>query len=87
MTLIWRPFAEATRRGAVRGFVAVTLRSCGLTVFHWASYQGSGPSGWASPWHAVAWAFTVWSPVWFALALMVTFFNWPKFTKPPAPAQ
>ena len=84
LALIWWPFGDATRRGAIRGFVAVTLWWCGSTVFYWASFQGAGSASSSSRgWHVVAWIFAVWSLASLALALTVMFFNWPKFVVPP----
>jgi hypothetical protein len=81
--LLWWPFGEATRSGAVRAFVAGTFWWCALTIFYWASYQGGTSGSTSTTWHVITWAFAALSFVWFALALTVMFFNWPKFIVPP----
>lgn len=83
--MIWWPFGDSTRRGAVRAFVAATFWWCGATVFYWASYLGAGTSSSASrAWYTVAWIFAVWALVWFVLVLTVMFFNRPKRIVPPS---
>jgi hypothetical protein len=81
--LIWWPFGEATRRGAVRASPAATLWWCGLTVFYWASVLSAGQAG-SRVWHVVAWVSAASALVWFALILTVMFFNKPKFVVPPS---
>jgi hypothetical protein len=43
--LIWWPFGEATRRGAVRGFAAVTLACCGAVACYWATSVSADSAG------------------------------------------
>ena len=82
--MIWWPFGDATRRGAVRAFVAATFWWCGATVYYWASYLAADPAGPATrAWKLVAWIAVALTLAWFALVLTVMFFNWPKFVVPP----
>jgi hypothetical protein len=84
LALLWWPFGEATRRGAVRGFVAALFWWCGGTIFLWASYLSANSTGSGRlAWDVVAWIAVAWAMLWFALVLTVMFFNWPKLVVPP----
>jgi hypothetical protein len=83
--LIWWPFGETTRRGAVRGYVAIDLAWFAGVLGFWAlqiSIHSTDPA--SHSWRVIASVFLGCFAVGFALALTVIFFNWPKFIVPPS---
>ncbi len=82
--LIWWPFGEVTRRGAVRGFVAMDLAWFAGVLSFWAMQLSVHLTGSAShAWRVVALVFLACFGIGFVLFLTVMFFNWPKFIVPP----
>ena len=82
--LIWWPFGEATRSGAIRGFVVLTFWWCVALLGYWVIQVSQHSAGSVS--HVtriVAELLFGLCAVLFALALTVMFFNWPKFVVPP----
>jgi len=84
LSLMWWPFGEVTRRGAVRGFVAMDLAWFAGVLGFWAMQLSDKLTGSPShAWRVVALVFLACFGAGFALFLTVMFFNWPKFIVPP----
>jgi len=84
LTFIWWPFGEATRRGAIRGVVALFFAWWAAMLGYWSLAVSTHSQGSVS--HATrifGWVFFACFAVNMVLCVTVMFFNWPKFIVPP----